>query len=147
MKMDMSKWIYQGQYLEEPPLDTFGFIYRISFGEKYYLGCKSFWSTTNGKISKKRSTEIYKGRGKKPGREKVTKESNWRIYNSSSTIVKQLISEHGEDKFRFEILGFYTTKTELLLAEAQEIINHACDPNLLNGWVKLCIYFKNLNCE
>lgn len=127
----MSKWIWNSQLLLEPPEGAFGFTYQILGPTGWYIGCKSFWSTTNAKVSLKRANELYKGRGKRPSRERKIKESNWRVYNSSSTIVKQLIQDFGEEAFTFQITGIYNSKTEMQLAETQEIIDNACDPKLL----------------
>ena len=55
---------------EIPEGDWYGFVYKITnkTTKEYYYGCKSFYSITNPKISKKKSNEIYSGKGRKPTR-------------------------------------------------------------------------------
>lgn len=145
----MSKWIYQGQYLEEPPKNTYGYVYKITNKrtKEYYIGMKCFWSFRNSVISKKRSIEIYSGKGPRKKKEKTVKESDWKAYCSSSTHMKAVIQELGVDAFCWDILEIYTNKTELQLGEAKEIIDCICDPKNKNEWLKLTIYKKNLECN
>lgn len=141
----MSKW-----GIIEPPEGYWGMVYRITELDppyRYYIGAKAFWSVTNGRISKKRSEELYKGRGKKPSREKKTKQSDWKTYCSSSTYVKALVAEKGIEAFRWEIIELHKTKTDLILGETLRIIDSFCDPKCLNQWLKVTLYKKNINCE
>ena len=59
--------------------DWYGFVYKITNKKTkdFYYGAKSFCSITNLKISKKKSNEIYSGKGRKPTRLKK-KESDWK---------------------------------------------------------------------
>lgn len=142
----MSKWKFKNKPLETPPVGVFGFVYKISWGKEYYIGQKSFWSTTNGKVSLKRSQELWSGKGPKPKRERKTKESNWKTYSSSSKIVQALIKEKGEKVFKFEILEFANTKTHLTLLEAKHIICSEAlyDENCHNLWISLKVYKTRL---
>lgn len=65
-------WIYKNKPFTGKIDNYWGFVYKITYlttGHLYY-GCKSFHSRTNAKISKKRSNELYSGKGRKPLREK-----------------------------------------------------------------------------
>lgn len=51
------------------------------------------------------------------GRLNKGKESNWKVYTSSSTTVQELIRKEGKDKFAFIILEEYRTMGGLSFAE------------------------------
>ncbi len=140
------KWIYNGTPLTEPPSDAWGFLYMVRFQGKYYIGQKSFWSVRNTRISKKRSEELYSGRGRKKEKEKVQKESDWRTYQTSSKEVKELVETYGEHNFEWIILKFARSKTELSYIETQYILCNDCllDENCYNNWVKAQINKNNL---
>lgn len=145
----MSKWTIGSIPVLDPPEGYWGFTYRITDKQSgnYYIGAKAFWSVTNGKVSVKRSNELYKGRGAKPKREKKTKQSDWRTYCSSSTYVKALVLEKGIEAFTWEILELHETKTDLILGETLMILDTLCDPLCLNQWLKATIFKKNINCN
>ncbi len=139
--MNNTAWIFGNKPLEIEDLEPYwGFIYKItklSTGE-FYIGSKSFFSRTNGKISKKRSNELYSGKGRKPLREKKIKESDWKTYKSSSKKVQAMIVENPND-FEYKVLELFTNKQEMLLKEAFYIIVEILDRNLLllNEWVSV----------
>lgn len=145
----MSKWKWGNKYIDEPPINATFFTYTITHKKtkEFYIGCKSFYSNRKVKLSKKRSLELWSGRGAKPKKELRCAESDWRTYNSSSTLVKSMIAEQGEDAFIFEITQCYYTKTEMMLGEARQIIDNLCNPKCLNQWLKLTLYKKNLDCN
>lgn len=148
-KDNISKWRYKGSYLTEPWKDAYGFVYIIHLKADpgtFYIGQKSFWSITNPKVSKKRSNELYKGKGAKPKREKKIKESNWRSYNSSSKEVCSLINELGQEAFGFEILDFGKNKSHLSYLEAKYIIetNALFEEGCLNQWLSLKVHKNNI---
>lgn len=140
------KWIYNGAPLTEPPDGAWGFLYMVRWSEGYYIGQKSFWSVRNTKISKKRATEIYSGRGPKKKKEKVQKESDWRTYKTSSKEVKELVGLRGENAFEWIILDFAVSKTDLTYKETQYILCHDClkDERCYNNWVTARIHKNNL---
>jgi nicotinic acid phosphoribosyltransferase len=133
-------WKYNGKILKEIPTDAFGFVYKITNLEtkEYYIGSKQFYSNTNAKISKKRSNELYSGKGRKPTREKKQKESNWKTYISSSKKVQEMIAI-SKDLFIFEIQTICFSKAEMLILEAMRIGNKFLDkdPLILNEWITL----------
>lgn len=138
-------WLHKGKELKEVPENIYGFVYKISpintklFGEIYYIGCKSFYNTTNPKISKKKANELYSGKGRKPTRQKKVKESDWKTYISSSKKLQGLIEENGKELFKFEILSFHNCYTSMILSESKLIIEAFLnnDNNILNDWISV----------
>ena len=128
---------------EIPEGDWYGFVYKITnkTTREYYYGCKSFYSITNPKISKKKSNEIYSGKGRKPTRLKKIKESDWKEYLSSSKKVQEMIAEQGLSNFRFDILKFCLSYTEMMMEETflilQAFLNK--EEKILNEWLSIKI--------
>jgi len=88
----------------------YGFIYIIT-------------NTVNNKkyIGKKQCQTILKRRplkGKKNKRHEV-KETDWRVYTSSSNELNNDISLYGKDKFKFEIVKWCHSKAELAYFETK----------------------------
>ena len=127
-KTEKAIWTYQGKKDFEVPELAIGFVYRIDvIGTPfYYYGQKKLTST--------------RGRGKK----KVTKESTWRTYESSSKEVKELIKAGKEIKK--EILEFAYSKSELTLLETKYIVCNNCieDENSLNRWIYCRVYQRHV---
>jgi hypothetical protein len=122
------EWTYQGKKdFTVPPL-AIGFTYLIEIigTPFYYYGKKNLTST--------------RGRGKKA----VTKESNWRNYESSSKEVKQLVKNGAIIKK--SIIKFCFSKAELSLEEARLIIcnNGLEDSSCLNRWISLKVWQHQL---
>lgn len=104
---DLGHWTTALQLPDETP---FGFIYQIteiSTG-KVYLGKKQIQ-----KVVKKKP---LKGKTRK---RKEVKESDWRMYTSSSTYINESILKHGKTGFIFEILFWCCSKSELAYREAK----------------------------
>jgi len=101
------KWMFK-----EKPLDNsisqlfFGFVYKISFGDLYYIGSKQF--ATDRKMTAKQLKERTDQR-----LTRCRTESDWETYNSSSKLVQKLIADVGEGNFKFEILKLCKSKQEL----------------------------------
>lgn len=68
----------------------YGFIYSITFGDKFYIGRKQF----NDNV-------------------------DYKYYKSSSNIVKDLIEKHGINKFEFNVLYYATCKEDLNYLESK----------------------------
>lgn len=102
-----SKWIYKGKALRCPVKGAFGFVYCISHNDSdmFYVGKKQFYSTRRVKVVGRKN------------RKKVVKESNWRIYQSSSQTVQKMIAEAGEDAFSYDVLAIAYTPGELSFLE------------------------------
>lgn len=139
--MNNTTWIYKNKPFKIKDLEQYwGFVYKISnlITNQFYIGSKSFFNRTNAKISKKRSNELYSGKGRKPLREKKIKESDWKIYKSSSKKVQEMILNN-ENNFKFEIIALYKNKAEMLLNEAFLIIKEFILKNnlILNDWISI----------
>lgn len=106
--MSTSHWIYNNTIINEVPESVKGFVYRVKDDTTgmMYIGKKSFYSTIT-----KPPLKGYKRK------RKVTTESKWRTYTSSSKIVNALIKEKGIENFTFEILVMCPDKAQLNYAE------------------------------
>ncbi len=90
----------------------FGFIYRIveiNTGREY-IGKKQFWSHTNKKIKDRKN------------RKKITKESDWKTYTSSSKHLNLAIKENGIENYSFFIESLHKTRGSLFYAEVEKQI-------------------------
>lgn len=144
----MSKWIYQGKPLTEIPEGAYGFIYKITWGDKFYIGCKQFYSNRNVKISKKRANELYSGRGPKKKKELKIKESDWRTYTSSSwdAEFKESVENVNQEDFKWEILSIAYRSSELAYLEVKALIcsDAILDENCINKWVSFKVRKNNI---
>lgn len=138
--INKTKWIYKGREIKDisdiPQCCPF-IVYMIYFeNNEYYIGSKQIYSVTHPKISKKRANELYSGKGRKPTREEKIKESDWKTYKSSSSIVKEMLKKY---KAKFLIYDFYNTKNEMLGREAYKILEAFLnkDEKILNEWVSI----------
>lgn len=107
----MTHWLYEGQPFESDMIgDYVGFVYLITNleNDKKYIGKKWFWSTTK--------RPPLKGKTRK---RTVVKESDWQDYYGSSDEVKQLVEDHGRDRFKREILRLCKSKGECSYYEAK----------------------------
>ena len=144
-------WYYNGKSMIIPPLDKFGFIYKITcmageYAGYIYVGSKHFNFTRTKRLSKKRSNELYKGKGRKPTKEKVVSPSDWLEYKSSSKFLQQLIEKEGRQNFIFEILDFADSKTELWYKEVKYALHYKVMeiPNSFNECLAFRINKKQL---
>jgi hypothetical protein len=126
-------WTYNGNYITElsdMPEGTIGFIYKITNGEtnEYYIGKKNVLSVTKRKFGKREIALLTDKRIKHW--ELVTKESDWKNYRSSNSIVKTWEG----DRIKLEILRFCKSKKSLTYYELQEQFSHDVlgDSNALN---------------
>jgi hypothetical protein len=111
--MDLGHWILsEGVYIDE---NTFGFIYEIvnTVNGKKYIGKKQCKSKLKRKPLK----------GKKNKRIEI-KESDWKVYTSSSNELNEDIIKHGKDKFIFRILRKCNSKWELAYFEIKEQLDN-----------------------
>jgi Putative endonuclease segE, GIY-YIG domain len=101
--MYTNKWIYEEKEIDtdDIPVDAIGFMYCITnnIDGKRYIGKK---------LLTKASTKQVKGK-----RVKIRVESNWREYYSSSAYINELLTNHGVEIFKREILMFAKSKGEL----------------------------------
>ena len=152
----MNCWTYQGECFlpEHIQPSHYGFVYRITcIGGEYpgffYIGSKAFNHFRTRKLSKKRADELYTLKGRRGGKqrkEKVVIPAKWLEYSSSSKTLKELVDQYGRDSFRFEILEFATSKSDLLYKEACQMIGHRVmtSPRSFNECFAFRIYKKQL---
>ena len=116
--------------LTDMPEETYGFIYKISnkITGQYYIGKKQVVSVRKKNFGKKKLSTITDKRVKKY--EMVSKESDWKTYRSSNSVVKSW----NEDEIELEILRFCKSKKSLTYYELQEqfYYNVLADSNSLN---------------
>lgn len=113
MITDFGHWVNStGNDIEELP---YGFLYLITCVEtnKRYIGKKQIKTVKKLKPLK----------GKKNKRHKEI-ETDWRSYTSSSVEVNKDIEIFGKDKFKFEIIKFCNSKSELAYFEAKLQFDH-----------------------
>lgn len=117
----MIPWKYKGKEIIEVPEGAIGFVYLITFtdGDKY-IGKKNLFSTRRIKVKDRKNRKV------------VVKESNWKVYCSSSDTVKERI-KNGES-FSREILMFGDSKGAITFLEIKEMIIRCvlCDDMYLN---------------
>jgi len=116
--------------LDDMPEETYGFIYKISnkITGQYYIGKKQVVSVRKKNFGKKKLSTITDKRVKKY--EMVSKESDWKTYRSSNSVVKSW----NEDEIQLEILRFCKSKKSLTYYELHEqfYYNVLADTNSLN---------------
>lgn len=137
----MSHWTYKGESFnpteeELKELGHYGFVYIITLpnGQKY-IGRKYFWSL--------RTLPPLKGKKRK---RRTKKESNWRIYKSSSNDVVELIQEYNDEGIKYEILSFHPNKAETNYSEikAQFFFGVLEERDENNEYIYLN---RNINCK
>jgi len=105
--MNKGHWIYNGPDFEISEYEGFCYLITNILSGRKYIGKKSFWSRTTKKIVGKRN-------------KRVTKESNWKTYTSSSKIINEEIGS-GET-FTYEIISLHTSKGALAYAEVDNLV-------------------------
>lgn len=114
-------WKYGRLDFTEAPKGFVGFIYEISFDDgTRYIGKKNFFSNRKRNFGKKELALITDKRLKKY--EIITKESDWRDYASSNSLVKRKIKNG--DGYKKDILSFARTKKHLTYLEESTLYNN-----------------------
>lgn len=105
-------WLLDNKPLETIPEKAIGFVYLIRHKStgKGYIGRKLFWTKKEKQV-----------KGKK---KKITVESDWRNYWSSSDIIQSMVKEEGEEAFTRTILHIAYNKGTLNYLEAREQFDH-----------------------
>ena len=72
---------------------------------------------------------------------------HWQSYTGSNTELNKDIETFGSSRFEFKILNIYKTKSELRLAEAQEILisNALTSKKYYNQYIQLRLRINNNN--
>lgn len=104
---DLGHWITKLTVPENP----YGFIYLITnlVNTKKYIGKKQI-------LTKRKKPPL---KGKKRKRTSII-ETDWKEYTSSSNELNEDILKFGKENFKFEILKFCNSKSELAYYEAKE---------------------------
>ena len=104
---DLGHWVCDIPIPENP----FGMVYVITniIDNKKYIGKKQI-------LTKKRKPPL---KGKKRKRVSIV-ETDWKTYTSSSTELNEDIKKRGKENFKFEIIRFCNSKSEMAYFEAKE---------------------------
>ena len=108
--MDYGHWT---NTVGDIPEECIGFIYRITnnINNRKYIGKKLLKFKTSKKPLKGR---VNKRRG--------TKESDWRTYTGSCNQLNEDVAKQGKQDFKFEILSWCKSKSDLSYEEMKQII-------------------------
>lgn len=117
MIQNKQNWFYDGKEInsiEDFPVGCMGFIYRITnlINGKFYIGKKFLKKTTKQKIGKKELNKIT-GKGRRPSKKTIIKESDWQLYYGSCLGLKEDLNKLGKDNFKREIIKFCKNKKQL----------------------------------
>lgn len=150
-------WYFRGQPVEDPPIGSVGFCYKISYvgnsplaeGRRYYVGYKLFLHKTSRKApASKQVTKSGKPR-KIPVKVRGTRDSKWRVYYGSCLPLNKLRETEPDYLFRREILYFGSSQKLLRYVEAKELFCQGAlespyywNTNILGRWY--ISDFKNL---
>jgi len=123
----MSDWIYNGEAFLEPG-DNYGFVYIITnkIDNRQYIGKKFFWSVRRKQVKKVRR--------------RVTTESDWKTYWSSSDELQSDIQRLGVENFTREIIHLCPNKGTANYLEAKEQFTRAVLENKdlwYNSWISV----------
>ena len=108
-------WYYNDELFESTPEEYQGFVYQLTeiHTNKKYIGKKNFWKPKVLPINKTRKRRV-----------RTRVESDWKDYYGSSNEVRQLVEQHGKERFKREILKLCKTKGEMSYYEAKLQFDH-----------------------
>jgi hypothetical protein len=123
----MSDWIYNGEVFLEPG-DNYGFVYIITnkIDNRQYIGKKFFWSVRRKQVKKVRK--------------RVTTESDWKTYWSSSDELQSDVQRLGVENFTREIIHLCKNKGTANYLEAKEQFTRSVLENKdlwYNSWISV----------
>jgi hypothetical protein len=123
----MSDWIYNGEAFLEPG-DNYGFVYIITnkIDNRQYIGKKFFWSIRRKQVKKVRR--------------RVTTESDWKTYWSSSDELQSDVQRLGVENFTREIIHLCPNKGTANYLEAKEQFTRSVLENKdlwYNSWISV----------
>lgn len=128
-------WLYQGKEIDEDQIDGYiGFVYLITnlSNNRRYIGKKLFKSTR---------TKTIKGK-----RKKVRKDSGWRDYWGSNSVLQEDVKALGEQNFRREILHLCKSKGTANYLEMREQIDRRVleSDEWYNDWVMVKVHRSHI---
>lgn len=133
--------------INDPNFDIneyYGYVYMTCHFKtgRSYIGKKAFQHTTTKKLGKKELAEIPVGRGKRPSKKSVTKESDWKTYYGSNTEVKSL----PKDELKRYVIRLCKTKKELTYWETKMLFQYdvLTDTRYMNDNILGKFYRKDL---
>lgn len=105
-------WVYNDKELNEVPEGFIGFVYCITNLKtgRQYIGKKNFFSNLRIKVAKRKT------------RKKVTKESNWREYFGSNSVLVADVQNDDASNFKREIIHLCKNKATMSYFEIKEQI-------------------------
>jgi hypothetical protein len=123
----MSDWIYNGEVFLEPG-DNYGFVYIITnkIDNRQYIGKKFFWSIRRKQVKKVRK--------------RITIESDWKTYWSSSDELQSDVQRLGVENFTREIIHLCPNKGTANYLEAKEQFTRSVLENKdlwYNSWISV----------
>lgn len=123
----MSDWIYNGEVFCEPG-DNYGFVYIITnkIDNRQYIGKKFFWSIRRKQVKKVRK--------------RITVESDWKTYWSSSDELQADVQRLGVENFTREIIHLCPNKGTANYLEAKEQFTRSVLENKdlwYNSWISV----------
>ena len=130
-------WYYNNELFETTPEEYQGFVYQITelHTNKKYIGKKNFWKPKVLPINKTRKRRV-----------RTRVESDWKDYYGSSNEVRQLVEQHGKERFKREILKLCKTKGEMSYYEAKLQFDHNVlfSDDYYNNFIGCRIHAKHL---
>lgn len=131
-------WTYEGNVVDQPPVASIGFVYRITntISGRKYIGKKSL-----------RTSQIKRKAGKRNKR--VIKESDWRNYWGSNKELLEDIQYYGETNFTREILLWCKSKGDMNYYELKfQMIEEVLEKEqYYNVYVGSRIHANHLSCN
>ena len=112
----MSEWTYNNKPFDSDMIEDYiGFVYEVydTEAKMKYIGKKKFWS----KVTK----PPLKG---KKNKRRSLKESDWKDYYGSSEVVKNLVENTGEWRFKRKIIRLCKTLGEMSYYEMKEQLDN-----------------------
>jgi len=108
-------WTFNNKEYNITPEEYQGFVYQLTeiHTDKKYIGKKNFWKPKVLPINKTRKRRV-----------RTRVESDWKDYYGSSNEVRQLVEQHGKERFKREILKLCKTKGEMSYYEAKLQFDH-----------------------
>ena len=132
-------WYYNNELFELTPEEYQGFVYQLTeiHTNKKYIGKKNFWKPKVLPINKTRKRRV-----------RTRIESDWKDYYGSSNEVRQLVEQHGKERFKREILKLCKTKGEMSYYEAklQFENNVLFRDDYYNEFIGCRVHSKHLTC-